>query len=249
MDKTLTKGLAVLEALAKSRQPAGVSDIAKSLGLTKSNTHRLLQTLQHLEFVQQERGGTRYKLTIKLWEISQHFAANFDLLKVARHHLLELSDKSGGETVHLSVLDGAEVVFVDKVDGSHPIRAYSTVGGRAPAYTTATGKALLSTVDPAELQELIGSFERFTSKTVTSFEELERELALARRDGFAINHGEWREGVCGVGAPIYGSSGDVVAAVGISGPGERLTEQVLAESGALVLAIASSISHEMGFIR
>jgi len=249
LDKTLTKGLAILEALARRKQPIGASDVAKILGLTKRNTHRLLQTLQQLDFVQKEREGGRYKLTTKLWEISQHYAANFDLLKIARHHLLELSDKSGGEAVHLSILAGAEVVFLDKVDGSHPIRAYSTIGGRAPAYATATGKALLSMVDPAKVHGLIGSFEPFTSKTVRSFDELENELASARVDGFAINHGEWREGVCGVGAPIFGSSGDVIAAVGISGPSERLIGQVLAESGALVLAVASAISREMGFIR
>lgn len=80
MDKTLTKGLAILEALARRKQPIGASDVAKILGLTKRNTHRLLQTLQQLDFVQKEREGGRYKLTTKLWEISQHYAANFDLL-------------------------------------------------------------------------------------------------------------------------------------------------------------------------
>lgn len=247
-DKTLTKGLAILDVLARRKNPAGVSDIGKELGLTKSNVHRLLQTLQHLEFVRQESGGSRYELTTKIWEISQNYRANFDLLKVSRPYLLDLSEKSDGETVHLSILDGAEVVFVDKVEGSQPIRAYSMIGGRAPAYATATGKALLSAVDPSKMQELIGSFHPFTSKTVKTFEELEQRLSRTRVEGFAINYGEWRDGVGGVAAPIRGSDGHVIAAIGISGPVERLSEDVLEQSGALVIKIASAISFGMGFV-
>src|SRR3982751_2520970 len=105
------------------------------------------------------------------------------------------------ETVHLSVLDGDEVVYVHKLDSPEPVRAYSEIGGRAPAYCVATGKAILAWQDDAYLQQLSRRLARHTEKTITKPTELMQELERIRVAGFAVNRGEWRETVWGVASP------------------------------------------------
>jgi DNA-binding IclR family transcriptional regulator len=157
----------------------------------------------------------------------------------------ELS-KVTGETVHLSTYDRDHVVYLEQVETPNPVRAYSLVGGVGPAHCTATGKAMLAFL-PAEVTENIArNLTRYTDTAITSKSELFREIAKAREAGFAVSHEDWREGVSGLAAPIFSSDGQVVAAVGISGPVERLGEKALRKFGPLVRGVANRISAELG---
>jgi DNA-binding IclR family transcriptional regulator len=148
--------------------------------------------------------------------------------------------------VHLSILDGAEVVYVDKIDSPEPVRAYSRIGGRSPAFAVATGKAMLAWQSPEYVAAVAERIERFTTRTVADAEELRQELARIRVQGFAVNKGEWRDTVCGLAAPIRDASGLVIAAVGISGPAERLKPKRLKELVAPVVEAAAVISASLG---
>jgi DNA-binding IclR family transcriptional regulator len=165
---------------------------------------------------------------------------------VATSHLESLASRTS-ETVHLSVLDETEVLYIDKIDSPQPVRAYSRLGGRAPAYCVATGKALLAYAPDSVVDKLDGKLERHTPRTITKFDELKRELARVREQGYALNRGEWRESVCGLAAPIFSANGRTVAAVGISGPLERLTPGVLRDFAPLVLDSGRAISRDLGF--
>jgi DNA-binding IclR family transcriptional regulator len=243
MDKTLLKGLSMVEALAGSRNPRGVSDLAEELGLTKSNVHRVLKTLVAAGYVTQIPSTGRYKLSLKLWELGSKLIARLDLKREALDVMERLSDLTR-ETVHLSILDGAEVIYIDKIDSPEPIRAYSTVGGRAPAYAVATGKALLAFRQP----DSAGSIEvvPFTSSTVRNAKELATELGRIRAQGYAINAGEWREGVSGIAAPIHGPDGVVEAAIGISGPTVRFKPKRMKALVEEVVSAAATISARLG---
>ena len=130
MDTTFVKGLQVMEALARNPQLCGVSDLARHLGMTKSNVHRLLQTLVACGYVRNMEQSGKYELTLKVWELGAAVLGRLDVKSIASEYMEQLGQLSG-ETVHLSVLDGVEVVYIDKVDSPHPVRAYSHVGGRA----------------------------------------------------------------------------------------------------------------------
>ncbi len=143
VDKTLSKGLRLMEALAAADAALSVSGLSQACGLTKSNTHRLLQTLKLLGYVRQIQRGGAYELTLKLWELGMEVHSRLDLAEVASRPMRELAEATG-ETVHLSMLEDDHVVYVDKIDSPHPIRAYSRKGGRAPAHCVATGKVLLA---------------------------------------------------------------------------------------------------------
>ena len=245
MDKTLLKGLQILEALARSTRPRGVSDLAKELALTRSNMHRTLRTLVEAGLVGQDEESGLYACTLKLFELGSAIPARSDIAGLADPIMLALSDETR-ETVHLSALDGGEVVYLHKIDSTHPVRAYTTVGGRAPAYCVATGKALLAWQPETYLARYNGALQRFTSQTLADLAALRDELLAVRRQGFAVNRGEWRDSVCGVAAPVFGVGGRAVAAIGLSGPASRMTSDRLDGFADQITAAARELTQKMG---
>ena len=221
MNNTLIKGLGLLEVLAHSDRPLGVTELAGRIGLGKSNVHRLLQALVELGYVRRDGEGGAYAASIRLWELGSAVLANLDLKRAAQDWMDWLLDRTR-ETVHLSVLDGDEVVYVHKLDSPEPVRAYTQIGGRAPAHCVATGKALLAWAGEAQLEAVSRRLRAATPRTVTDAGEFLREMERVRALGYAVNRGEWRESVGGIAAPVRDPGGRVVAAVGVSGPIERL---------------------------
>jgi IclR family KDG regulon transcriptional repressor len=246
VDTTFVKGLQVVETLSKHPQLSGVSDLARHLGLTKSNTHRLLQTLVACGYARNLDQSGRYELTLKVWEIGAAVLDRLDLRTVAAEYMEALCQVSG-ETVHLSVLEGAEVIYIAKIDSPHPVRAYSRVGGRAPAHCVATGKALLAHAPDLLIDEIARELRPFTRLTITTPSKLRAELGSIRRAGYAANRGEWREGVCGVAAPIWNASGKVIAAIGLSGPADRFKPRSLKRFAPSVVSVAQQISSSLGY--
>ncbi len=221
MNNTLIKGLGLLEVLAHADRPLGVTELATRIGLGKSSVHRLLQALVELGYVRRDGDGGTYAASIRLWELGSAVLANLDLKRASQGWMDWLLDRTR-ETVHLSVLDGDEVVYVHKLDSPEPVRAYTQIGGRAPAHCVATGKALLAWAGDAHLDAASRRLGTATPRTVTDATEFLREMERVRTLGYAVNRGEWRESVGGVAAPVRDPGGRVVAAIGVSGPIERL---------------------------
>ena len=138
MNNTLIKGLQLLEALAGRDSPAGVSELASELGMGKSNVHRTLQALVETGYVAKDEARGTYFASLKIWEIGARVISRLDVRRAASPAMQWLLEQSR-ETVHLSVLDGGQVVYIDKLDSPEPVRAYSEIGGRAPASCVATG--------------------------------------------------------------------------------------------------------------
>lgn len=225
-ESSLARGLRVLTHLALAGRPLGVTELAHHFGVPKSNMHRHLNTLVGQGFASRLAGG-RYRASLKLWQLGLATYNSLGIVRLARPALDDLVEASE-ETVHLSVLDKGDVLYVDKIDSPQPVRAYSRLGGRAPAHCVATGKALLAHLDPTRLDALVGNgLARHSSQTITDAGTFEAHLAQIRAAGFAVNRGEWREDVYGLAAPIRDAAGSIVAAVGISGPKQRLGERRL----------------------
>jgi len=139
------------------------------------------------------------------------------------------------------------VIYLDKIESSEPVRAYTTVGGRAPAYAVATGKALLAWQRPELIEAVATGLKRHTATTLADRVLLGLELARIREQGFAVNLGEWRESVGGIAAPIRSADGRVDAAIGISGPRQRITPERIATFATLVIRAAAEISLRLGY--
>lgn len=244
MNNTLVKGLGILEALARSPQPLGISEIAARERLLKSDVHRLVQSLVSLGYVRQERDSGAYFATVRLWELGFAVMGKTDIRKIAEPCMARLLEQTR-ETVHLSVLDRVDAIYIHKLESPEPVRAYSEVGGRAPAHAVATGKALLASLTESEQRDVARQLRRFTPKTIVDPDEFLRELARIRSQGYAINRGEWRETVCGVAAPIVDPAGETIAAIGISGPAERVRPTRMRELAKLVVEAAEAVGRSL----
>ena len=245
METTVVKGLRMLEVLSVAEGPCALSDLAKICGVTKSNAHRLLKTLEDCRFVRQDAKTRAYEPTLKLWELGIQIFNRLNLRAVARPHLQSLAEATQ-ESVHLSIFEHGEVFYVDKVDSVHAVRAYIGIGDRAPAYCTATGKAILAFLPSDVIGRACRGLKRFTPNTIVDARKLRAELGRIRERGYSVTCGEWRPGVLGIAAPVKSPSGVVVAGLGIAGPEDRMRQANLAAQTAAVLETAERIAHDLG---
>ncbi len=244
MDKTVAKAFALLEELAHSDRALGVSELSESLGLGKSNVHRLLQTLISLKYARQTP-DSMYEASLRIWEIGHQIFSNLSFRDVAKPFMRRLSDLTN-ETVHLSEMDGFEVVYVEKIESKEPVRAYTRLGARAPAYCTATGKIQMAYLPDEKIRRCFETINQFTPHTIMDADTFCREAAENRARGYALNRGEWRSDIVGLAAPIADSSGEVVAAIGVSAPASRLYATQIERYAINVTECAREISQDLG---
>jgi len=250
MDSTLAKGLSVLDWLVRQQRGCRVVDVAEAFGMARSNAHRTLQTLVACGWVVQDAATSAYRPSLRLFELGTLVEAAADLRTLLRPHLASLSAATG-ETIHLAVLDGSEIVYLDKFDSPLPVAAYSRMGGRAPAACVASGKALLAAwgedADVARLQARLGTLVAHTPNSLTDYAALQAELRRTRQRGYGENREEWRLGVCGLGAPVFNALGEPVAAIGISAPSIRFARAQVRSLAERLMAAAADASRTLGF--
>lgn len=226
---SVARALMVLEevGLGGSRT---LSELVERTRLPKSTLMRLLSTLIDLGFLQRTRHG-RYAVSLKMWRIGCGAVEQDSIHDAVMAALRTIVDRTG-ETALYAVYEGGYAVYIEKLEGSHPILAYATVGGRSPAYASATGKALLSWRQPREIEVIAAGAQQLTDATLSGQAILD-DCAVARTVGYTLNRGEWRDGVWGIAAPVFGRSRDVVAAIGVSGPRERIEPNIDSWSGSI----------------
>lgn len=244
VDSTLSKGLSILENLAGSQNGKGVTELSKELGLTKSNTFRLLQTLTTLGYVK-HRADKSYAATLKTWQIGRASVENLNLRELAAPELLYLSQETG-ETVYLAVRENLSVIYIDKIDSQKPIRSWNAVGGMAPLHCVGTGKAILA-ADFTKLRDQIsGALTHYTDRTLIDLSALEADIAETLARGYALDTGEFRDRILSFGAAITLPTGEPVGALGISLPDINLPEDGIDRFGGLVSHAARSVSAKLG---
>lgn len=248
MDSTLAKGLAVMEWMARQARPCRVIDVANAFGMARSNAHRTLQTLVECGWAVQDADTSAYRPSLRLFELGAMVSEAADIGALLRPHLAALAQASG-ETIHLAVLDGAEIVYLDKFDSPLPVAAYSRIGGRAPACCVASGKAMLAAArrDATALRALFGTLQPHTPHSIVDFDALQAELERSRARGYAENREEWRLGVCGLGVPVFDARGTAVAAVGMSVPSIRFARTQARELSERIMACARDASATLGY--
>lgn len=243
VDSTLSKGLSILENLAGSQKGKGVTELSKDLGLTKSNTFRLLQTLSTLGYVQHLPDKT-YSATLKTWRIGRASVENLNLRELAAPELRFLAQDTG-ETVYLAVREDLSVVYIDKIDSQKSIRSWNTIGGTAPLHCVGTGKAILAAEYDKLRDHVRSELVAHTDRTITDLAALDADVRATRERGYAYDTGEFRDRILSFGAAITLPSGEAVGALGISLPDINLPEGGVDRYGALVLHAAGSVSAKL----
>ncbi len=244
-ETSLGKGLDLLAAIAEFDEPVGVTELAERTGRPKSTVHRMLGTMTAMRVVEQVVDG-RYAIGLRLFEIGSRAAVRISLRDIAAPELRDLTERLD-ETSHLGVLDGDEVVYVEKVEGSASIRMSSQVGHRNPLYCTGIGKALLAFAGEEAIEAVCRAGLATRSKgTITDPTALREDLALTRARGYSIDDEEVEAGLRCVGAPVFSADGETQAAISVAGPAMRMGLDRCEEIGPELTAAATRIGRALG---
>ncbi|MGE0798873.1 MAG: IclR family transcriptional regulator [Lautropia sp.] len=219
----ITKALLILE-LAGRDDSATLASIIEGTGLPRSTAVRIVGELLARQFLERAERG-RYRPGPLIRALAGASADEDMLHNRARAHL-QLLVAETGETAHYAVYQDGHGIYIDKLEGLHPIRAYTRVGGWSPAYASATGKALLAWQDSREIERVAVSATRYTKQTKVGVRAIVSEMKRVRTQGYAVNRGEWREGVWGIAAPVLDAAGNAIAAIGVSGPEQRVQPRI-----------------------
>lgn len=231
--QSVLNAFAVLEAIA-AQQPVGLSEAARVAGLPKTTVLRCLATLREAGWVVASPDGRSvWSLTNKSLLMGMSSTPAGDLATLMQDELSRIRDEVG-ETVHLLVRDGDAQVVVSRADGVQAIRTYLALGTRVPHHSTASGRAMLAAMPPAQREEILAAEAGAPGFDRT---EIDQHVTAAVTRGYAVNHGEWRTDVAGVGVALFGGAGELRAAVSVSLPAARL-EAIGAEAIADVLLAA-----------
>lgn len=214
LEVTLTKGIRVLEALASSAVPLGISALSSQLGLGKSNVHRMLTTLGHLGLVQQEEGTKRYFATLRIWELGTLVVERNLVRREARAVMQELVATTG-ESTYLSVLRDAEILYLEKVEGKNGAHSNSRPGLRVPAVYPASGKLLLA-LQPNWEAVAARAAEVPASQPRPDVAALLADLRQIRADGFATSQDGWQRGINSLAVAVGSPTRPPVAALGFA---------------------------------
>jgi len=246
--KSVMKSLDIMELFSTDTPRLSLGEIADRLRLPKSTTHNLLSTLLWRGYIEQLDEG-RYALGKAVIPLTQAVRVNVELRDRAAPLLRELADVSR-ESVYLTVLEGAYLLYIYAIESPRRLLARSAVGDRVPPHCTAVGKAILSELAWEQVVEIAEhtALPRFTENTLTDIEALGGDLEETRARGYAIDHEEHELGVCCVGAVIRDACGQPIASCSVSGPTEAFSEARIKEWAMRIVDVAQETSRRMGYV-
>jgi len=246
--QVLDRVMQILRCFSNEEPELRFTELADRVELHRSTLYRLLEAMRGYGLIEIDKETGKYRLGLKLFELGAIAVGRLEIGKCAIPVLEKLVEQTG-ETAHLCVLDGSDVVYVAKVECKQPLRIPSGVGRRNPAYCTGVGKAILAFLPEDELESYLAKTEMraFTRKTITSPAELKRQLRLTRARGYSVDDQEIDDGIRCVGAPVRDHRGVVVAAISIAGPSIRITKERVPELASYVVEAANNISEQLGY--
>jgi IclR family KDG regulon transcriptional repressor len=245
--QSLGRAFAILEEVARHREGIGLADLSKRVGLHNSTTFHLVKTLVSLGYVRQEKDSKRYRVGRPLFALAASSLDEIEMVNLATPILEELS-RDTGESSHFAVRMGDAVVVIARTSGPGAFQLTDRVGVVRPAHCTALGKVILAALRPDQLERLLARVELTpsTDKSITEVSALRREIEEVRRSGIAFDDAEFNLEVRCVAVPVKDFTGQVVGALGISGPIWRLSIQALQSRAKIVQAAADRLSGEFG---
>ena len=243
--RSVRTALRVLEAVSEL-QPAGLTELTRHLGLPKTTVHRGLTSLAEAGWLENDPGdNARWIVGTKAFIIGSTVGNRSSLRDRALPFMNALASEVG-ETIHLMIRDHDQVVLIERIDSPHPVRAFAALGARAPLHASSNGKAILAYLPDSEVQQsLRARLATVTPRTITARAEMNDELALTRKHGYAVADEELQEGVVSVAAPILDSAAHPVGSLSISAPKSRMPKAIRSDYGRRVRKTADEIANAL----
>jgi DNA-binding IclR family transcriptional regulator len=240
--QTVERAIAILNLFREDHESLGITEVARQTGLNLTTAHRLVRTLVHEHFMEQDPATEHYRLGPALAVLGRRAVAGSGIDRAGP--TIERLSAATGESVSVGVRVGGGVMVVLHSSSRHALRFEHPAGSAIDAHASAMGKVLLAFGETATTTPVggLGRLARFTASTITTRAALIEELDRVRADGFATNRQERYDGVCGVAAPVLDSIGVARFAIGIQGPSVRLTDERLRELGPLLVRTGREVA-------
>ena len=246
---TVSKALRIFDSVASSFDGLTLTEIAKTIDLPKSSAVRYLATLEEHRYLERDVATGKYRIGAQLLKIATLNSERWELHRVAFPYMMKLRE-SIGETVNLGILRGGSIIYLEVLEGFHPLKASEAIGGEGPLHATALGKAILAFLQPLKLEQALAQpLEPYTEKTITSLFALSAHLEDIRKQGFAIDDCESNRDIRCVGAALLNGQSNVVGGISVSGPSSRFDLERAEKIGPDVYSAAIRISEHFGFIK
>ena len=247
--ESVERGLNVFSFIVNSKKAVGITQISKALHLSIGSVQRVTYTLQKLGYLRKDEDIQKYSIGNNGLVLGLGIVKGLDLKRIAYPYLKELSAEIN-ETVNLAVLDGIQIVYIDRVKTGQIININLNIGSKLPVYCTSMGKSLLAFLPNDELLELLNkiTLKPITPHTITNKARLLKELEKVKERGFSVNDKELDIGLRSVAAPVRNEYGTVVAAVNIAVPSSRVTfEELRTKFASKVIHLSKVISEALGY--
>jgi len=247
MVNSVLKAVRILEILGKGKT-LGITELSKELDIPKSSTHNILKTLESEYFVEKSGDTLKYNLGTSLIELGYRAQNDLAICRIARPYLNGINQETD-ETVHLTLLDNDEVLYVDCVESKRRLRTYSVIGIKAPLYCTAVGKAIMAELPDSHVDRIIRDkgLMSLTEYTITDKDKLFVDLKDTHTRGYSIDNKEHEDHLICIGAPIHNAASETFASLSVSGPSTRMSGERIEQIGLLVKNAADQISRKLGF--
>ncbi len=246
--QVLDRAINILEFIGKqSTGEAGLPELSAAMKLHKTTTHRIAHVLESRGLLRRGLDSNRYRLGLHLYDLGCQALDHVNIRDEARPIMTRVAFDVG-ETVHLALLDRAEVLYIERIEAQRSLTMGSKLGARNPVYCTSLGKAILAYLPENEVDQILAAsrMEARTRNTITNVLALKRELERTRNRGYAIDDEEIEDGVRCIAAPILNTSSRSVAAVSVSGPSSRITPDRFQLIGKTMLKAAQELSTRIG---
>jgi DNA-binding IclR family transcriptional regulator len=238
----------LLKVFRSREKELGVSELARRLGIGKSSVHRILGTLAGEGLIEQNPATGNYRLGIVMFELGEAVRVHLDLHAAVGPVLAALREQTR-ESCQVGVLDGYEVVYVDRLESPQTLRLFTETGRRVPAHCTSSGKVLLAHLAPDERDRLLRAMPlpALTPRTITDRAALDAELTRVRRRGWSEAVDEREVGVASIAVPIRDGGGEVVAALSIGAPIARLSGTARRRLAPVLVEAGEAASRRLGW--
>ncbi len=244
--QSVQNGLKILRLFSLEKSVWGITEIANALQLHKTTVSRLVSDLVKEGYL--EKTGVKYRLGLSLLCLSGVITSHLEIHREAKAPLTELVERLE-ETAHISILESPDITYLHKVECRHPVRLQSRVGKKNPASCTSSGKVLLAFQSDKIVQELIDAgLPRMGPNSVTEPGAFLRDLQKARQQGYAVCIDEMHEDVVSIAAPIRDYTGEIIAAVSVAGPRQRITEPKIPLFVDEIIKAGRKISENLGYL-
>ncbi|MBP7278591.1 MAG: IclR family transcriptional regulator [Sedimentibacter sp.] len=247
--QSIDRAVAILDCFSEEKKELKLSEISERLGLNKSTVHGIISTLKYHGFISQDEETQKYKLGIRFVQFGDLVINSMNIRNAAVPVIDAVCEKIE-ETVHVAMLDGLDVVWIEKRECTKSIKTSTKIGARLPAYTTADGKIIICYQNKDKIKNYLPKrIPQYTNNTITNKSEFIKKLEEMKKNGYAIDNEEYVEGLKCVAAPIFDHDGKVRFSLSTTGPAFRMNEERIKELIVIIKEAANEISQRIGYMK